>query len=124
MARIVLWALAGALAMVGAWAEEARAVQANPDEIVAPVNGSTLTIKISDLLANDTPGVPKVFLNATKNNLSAGIKSLSFNKKKGIIKVTLKKGFTGNTGFRYRITSTTRPRDFSVTNVFIVASPN
>ena len=122
MARSYRAALLGALAMIGLGATQALAVQANPDEF--SVSGSTLTIKVSQLLANDTPNVPKVFLKAFKINLSAGIKSFVYNKKKGTIKVTLKKNFTGNTAFRYQITGTTKPRDYSVANVYLLVSPN
>ncbi len=122
MAKSYRAALLGALAMIGLGATQALAVEAQPDEF--SVSGSTLTIKVSKLLSNNTPDGPKVFVKAYKFDLSEGIKSLVYNKKKGTIKVTLKKSFTGNTAFRYQITSPNKPRDYSVANVYLLVSPN
>ena len=126
MSRRYLGGLVGALALLGLGATPAFAVQANNDgPIFTSVPGSTLSIRISLLLSNDTPGLTaRSFVKAFRTTQSSGIKSLSVNKKTGLIKVVLRNNFVGQTLFRYQITSLTKPKGTSVASVFIVVSPN
>jgi hypothetical protein len=123
MARLV--GPLAALAILAMGCGPALAVQAMDDGPFYAVKGSTLKIKISDLLANDLPANGQKVINRVfKIKNMAGIQALSLNRKKGFVQIKLAKSFTGKTSFRYELGNPGNKKDTWVAFVLISVRPN
>jgi hypothetical protein len=113
MARLV--GPLAALVILAMGCGPALAVQAMDDGPFYAVKGSTLKIKISDLLANDLPANGQKVINRVfKIKNMAGIQTLSLNRKKGFVQIKLAKSFTGKTSFRYELGNPGNKKDGGV----------